>query len=325
MTPKAGTPLRRIRQPFRGRALRKLLWKQLHVPRGLVHPALSAAKKALNPAQVRLRKAVAKEVARELTEELAGSVAAGSLGLIPEDKGFLRVPPAALPGAEPVLARCREIYDRVRADASIDDLLFNPRKRFLLALLAGADFCAHPELIRFMVSRAILDRATTYLGSVPLLAGAALWWTPANETALRSQLFHFDGEDERQMKLMLNVFDTTEEHGPFTLMPADRSAPIRARGDFRRRISDAEVDAACGLENAIPFVGPAGSGGFVDTSCCLHFGSRYTRKDRLVLMIQFTRFDCPTESTFDFAVPPDLPGLATDTLDPVQRLALGLE
>jgi hypothetical protein len=39
-------------------------------------------------------------------------------------------------------------------------------------------------------------------------------------------------------------------------------------------------------------------------------------------MVQFTRFQCPTESTFDFAVPSDLAGLDPD---PLQKLALGLE
>lgn len=321
MSAPQSTPLRRIRQPLRGRRLRKLLWKRLRLPRALVHPALSTAKAALNPAQIRLRK----KLARDLGQPIEATSPAQPLGAIPADKGFLLVPPGALPGTEEAIAQCAEIYARMRAEALVDDHIFNPRKRFLLALLSGADFCAYPELLRFMVSRPILDRATAYLGTVPVLAGAALWWTPANETAERSQLFHFDGEDESQLKLVLNVFDTREEHGPFTLIPADASFPIRRHGDFRKRISDEEVDAACGLENAIQFVGPAGAGGFVDTSRCLHFGSRHTREDRVVLMIQFTRFHCPTESTFDFDVPPDLPGLAAETLDPIQQLALGLE
>lgn len=316
MSEAAASALRRIRQPLRGRGLRKLLWKRLHLPRGLVHPLLSGAKAAMNPAQVHLRRVLA---------EALDVAPTGGLGRIPEDEGFLLVPPGALPGTEAALALCTAVYERMRADATVDDHLFNPRKRFLLALLSGADFCAHPDLLRFMTSRAILERATAYLGSVPVLAGAALWWTPENDTALRSQLFHFDGEDERQVKLLLNVFDTAEENGPFTLMPASLSEPIRLRNGYRRRIPDEEVEAVCGLANAVPFVGAAGSGGFVDTSRCLHFGSRHTRKDRLVLMVQFTRFHCPTESTFAFAVPPDLPGLDPGRLDPLQLLALGLE
>jgi len=297
----------RIFQPVRGRGLRKLLWKRLYLPRAVVHPVLSAAKVAANPAQVRLRR----EVAADCRSAFEISPAAG----------FRLLSDGELPGADAAVDRCAEIFRRMRAEDNLEEYVFNRHKRFLLALLAGADFCAHPELIRLMISRPVLDTATAYLGEVPILAGAALWWTPENETAERSQLFHFDGEDERQLKLILNVFDTREEHGPFTLLPAAASAPLRRSSSLRRRIPDAQVDAACGLGQAVALQGSAGSGGFVDTSRCLHFGSRRSRKQRLVLMAQFTRFQCPTESTFAFAVPPGLPGLDPD---PIQKLALGL-
>jgi hypothetical protein len=230
------------------------------------------------------------------------------------------VAPGEIPGTDVVIARCAEIYRAMRASATVDDHLFNPRKRFLLALLAGADFCEHPELIRFMVSRPVLDAASAYLGSVPLLAGAALWWTPENDTAQRSQLYHFDGEDERQLKLVLNVFETTEENGPFTVLPADVSLPICRSSSKRERITDERVEAECGSGCAQRLVGPPGSGAFVDTSRCLHYGSRRSRGDRLILMIQFLRFNCPTESTFDFAVPPGQCGIEPDAH---QKLALG--
>jgi hypothetical protein len=303
--------VRRIFQPIRGRRIRKLLWKRLHLPRGIVHPALSAAKAAANPAQIRVR--------RQLAQELpATTQAIGDMG----EKGYLLLDPGAIPGSEAVVARCAEIYRELRKTAAVDDHLFNPRKRFLLAMLSGPDFLEHPELIRFMVSRPILDTVTAYMGSVPILAGAALWWTPVNETAHRSQLYHFDGEDEKQAKLLFNIFDTQAENGPFTLISADASEPLRGARSFRRRITDQEVDARCGLGHAMQLVGPAGAGAFVDTSRCLHYGSRHASRDRVVLVIQFLRFNCPTESTFDFRVPPDLPGLEPD---PLQKLALGLE
>jgi len=284
-----------------------LLWKRLHLPRAVVHPALSAAKMVANPGQVRLRRALAGECERAFD--------------VPSEAGFRLFRAGGLPGGEAAVRYCAHVFEQARAGAEVDDHLFNPRKRFLLALLAGDEFLSHPELIRLMISRPVLDTATAYLGEVPILAGAALWWTPANDTAERSQLFHFDGEDERQLKLMLNVFETRSEHGPFTLLPADVSEPLRRPGAQRRRISDAEVEAVCGLDRAIPLLGAAGSGGFVDTCRCLHFGSRHTRADRLVLMAQFTRFHCPTESTFALTVPPALPGLDPD---PIQKLALGL-
>ena len=318
-------PSRRIFQPIRGCGLRKLLWKRLRLPRAIVHPALTAAKVAANPAQVRVRRRLGQALALARSPAAgvrsAESISSRSIGRIPDDRGVLLFGAGELPGTDAVVSTCTRIYRELRGSSQVDDHLFNPRKRFLLALLAGADFCRYPELIRFMVSRPVLDTATEYLGSVPLLSGAALWWTPENDSAERSQLYHFDGEDERQVKLLLNIFETGPENGPFTVIPADVSAPIRRSHSLRSRISDELVRDVCGAQHALELVGLPGSGAFVDTCRCLHFGSRQTRADRLVLMVQFMRFECPTESTFDFAVPPDLPGIVPDEL---QMLALGL-
>ncbi len=305
-------PSKRIFQPVRGRPLHKLLWKGLRIPRGLVHPALSAAKAVANPGQVRLR--------RRLAEELGST--SQRIGVIPPAEGYLGFEPGRLPGVETVVKRCAEIFGEVRENLSRDALQFNPNKRFLLSVLTGPEFCAHPELIQFMVSRPILDTVTDYLGSVPLLAGGALWWTQDNQSAQSSQLFHFDNEDTRQVKVFVNVFETTHEHGPFTFLPAGVSQRIRESvGYVRGRVDDERVLAIAGRESALELVGPPGSGAFVDTARCLHFGSRAARRGRLVLMIQFLRFHSPTESTFRFQVPPDLPGIAPD---PFQRLALGI-
>ncbi len=305
-------PSKVIFQPFRGRLLHRLLWKRLRLPRGLVHPALSAVKFAANPAQVRLRRRLAREL----------GAASQRVGLIPPAKGYLRCRAGELPGLEEVVARCAGIFDEVREKLERESFQFNPNKRFLLSVLTGSEFCEHPDLIRFMVCRPILDTVTAYLGSVPLLAGGALWWTPVNESALSSQLYHFDNEDFRQVKLFVNVFETADEHGPFTFLPADVSQRIRESvGYVTGRVDDERALAIAGPDAAIQVVGPPGSAAFVDTARCLHFGSRSTRRDRLVLMIQFLRFHAPTESTFRFQVPPDLPGIHPD---PYQRLALGI-
>lgn len=309
--PRALPRRRVIFQPLRGKTLNRLFWKWLQLPRRIVHPVLSAAKVALNPVQFRLRQQLAVET---------GS-ATRAHGVIPPSQGYLRFAAGKLPGADAAVERCAKIFEAARAASPDAAERFNPNKRFLLSILSGADFCAHPELIDFMVSRPILDTATDYLGSVPLLAGAALWWSPRNETALSSQLYHLDNEDWSQVKLLINVFDVTDDHGPFTFLPADISDEICDAVGYRTgRIDDAQVGEAG--EHALELVGRAGSGAFVDTARCLHFGSRANRLDRLVLMIQFLRFHSPVESTFRFQIPPDLPGLDPD---PVQRLALGIE
>lgn len=300
-----------IRQPVRGRTLHRLFWKKLGLKREIVHPALSALKGLASPAQVAERR------------RLAGEASPPESLVIPEDQGFATFGPGELPGGEAAADRCRAIFRAARESSSRrEDFNFNPNKGFLLDVLTRQGFQEQPELVSFMVSRPVLDAVTQYLGTVPLLAGAALWWSPENDTAASSQLFHLDNEDWKQVKVFINLFDTNAEMGPFTLLPANLSQKIvDAEGYVKGRISDEQIEASGALDAARAITGPAGSGALVDTARCLHYGSRGNRKERLVLMFQFLRFDSPTESTFRFPVPRQFPGIE---LDAIQKLALGL-
>jgi hypothetical protein len=173
-----------------------------------------------------------------------------------------------------------------------------------------------------MVSRSILDSVTAYLGTVPRLIGARLCWSPPNETARSSQLFHFDYEDLRQLKVFINIFETKKDQGPLTFIPADISEQVQKSIRRVSRVSDERIYKAGGRNKEVKLVGPAGSGAFLDTSRCLHYGSRFNRRDRLVLIIQFLNIHTAYQSTAPFQVPSDLPGLH---LDPVQKLALGIK
>lgn len=296
--------------PFRGNALDRLLWKRLKIPRVLVHSALSGAKVALSPVQVVRR--------RHAGGRLQG---AQGVGEVSQSGGYLRFGPRQLPDAGSIAAYCARLFNDKRDEPDLERYLLNRNKRFLLHVLHGQAFCQHPELIRFMISRPVLDTVTRYLGTVPLLAGAALWWSPPNDTARHSQLYHTDNEDWRQIKLFVNVLETTKESGPFTFLPADESTRVvRSLRYARGRIDDARVDQVIGTGREIVLTGPPASGAFVDTARCLHYGSRGNARDRVVLMVQFLRYHSPTGSNTHFYVPEGIPGIDPD---PVQRLALG--
>lgn len=169
-----------------------------------------------------------------------------------------------------------------------------------------------------------------YLGSVPVLGGAALWWTPPNESSIRSQLWHIDEEDRNQVKLLVNMTVTGTEAGPFTLLPRELSERIEARvqanrvlGRYRRlgRLPDIEQDPEV-IGKTVSLAGGPGSAALVDTCRCLHYGSRGNRTDRVVLMVQYLPFDTPLTSTYAFQrrkPPPQL------ELDRLQRQVLGVE
>ncbi len=298
--------------PFRARTLYRLLYKRLRLPRDSVHRLLSSLKRIGHGERIRER------------EGLAGELASGGPMALEQDRGFRLFGPDELPGAASAAEACRTLYERFRAEGRDKELLQrNPNKRFLLSTLSGDEFHAHPALVEFMVSPAIVDMASHYLGTVPVLEGAALWWTPPNDSKTSSQMWHIDELAPRQVKILLNCFDTGDEHGPLHLLPAAFSEKLRSEAGHRRgRLDDHWLETDQTRELTARATGPAGSGLIFDSSRCLHFGSRGNRLDRLVLAFHFLPFDAPTETRYRLTAPPTL---ATRTdLVRRQQLALGL-
>jgi len=95
---------------------------------------------------------------------------------------------------------------------------------------------------------------TDYLHGVPYLNRVDLLYSVPRPTddRIASQLFHVDPEGVTQVKFFVNVFDTDDDDGPFTFIPADESRRIiRAIRSLRTRqgkphvgrYTDDEIDA----------------------------------------------------------------------------------
>jgi hypothetical protein len=132
-----------------------------------------------------------------------------------------------------------------------------------------------------------------YLNRIDLL-----YSTPREgDDLIKSQLFHVDPEGLTQVKFFINVFDVDEAEGPFTFIPADAS--LRVLGGIRRlrkaqgqphvgRYTDEEVEAVGGARAIVSLKGPRGSGVAIDTSKCLHLGSRVRPGAfRLIFYVQY--------------------------------------
>lgn len=291
-------------------SLVKALHKRLGVPRGAVRPLVVAARVVTNPVEYKRRRATAAQIAAGPVPEME----------VPVADGHRRFGPGAVPGAGAVVDSCRAIYERARRERSPESMMPSVRKTFLVPILEESDAAQHPELIRFMVSRPVLDVASRYLCTVPVLASAHLYWSPPNEFVGSSQSFHVDYEDTTQLKVFVNILETRADQGPLTYLPAAKSDLVTQRlGQRERRFSDEEVRRASGGEPQIEVVGPPGSGTFLDTSRCLHFGSRANRRDRVVLMFQFLRPQSAYRPLSGLRLRRPPAGLS---LDPAQRLAL---
>jgi hypothetical protein len=302
-----------IRRPFNARLLYRWLYKRLFLPRNLVHGLLSKAKQLTVREQILHRR------------QLAGSLAQrqpGSVSLIESD-AYQLFQPEQLPGARETAEHCVELYRQFCAGGGDTEALQrNPSKRFLLSVIAGNEFADQSELLHFMVSRPVLDAVSRYLGTIPVVEGAALWWTPPNESVQSSQAWHIDELAQRQVKIILNCFEVTEDQGPLHFLPANISERVRQlAGHHRGRLADEWIEQADAGSHVRRAIGPAGSGIIFDSSRCLHFGSRGNRRDRLVLTFHYLPLDAPTETRYNLRLSRLPPGC--EDLDEVQRLALG--
>lgn len=160
------------------------------------------------------------------------------------------------------------------------------------------DFLQHPEIGDFILNDLFVALATHYLGGIPRLGSVMLWWSTANDTTKASQLYHTDTEDGRQLKFFVNLTEVRPENGPFTFFPASISKSIRTTlGHDVGRLRDKDVNRDFSSKKAFPFIGAVGSGIAVDTSNCLHYGSRTRQGERLILMTQYVPFNVQRESS----------------------------
>ncbi len=180
---------------------------------------------------------------------------------VSESAGYVLFPPGDLPGQADAIAAAERIF-RERIDPrAIESEQLASSKKFLATIWRERQFFADPEILRFAISRSVLDLAIRYLGEVPVLSLLRLWWTPPNDSAIQSQLYHRDAADARQLKFFFNVRDVKAETGPTTFIPAAQSAELIAKfGRRNGRIADADLERAGGLRHAIALTGPGGSG-----------------------------------------------------------------
>ena len=92
-----------------------------------------------------------------------------------------------------------------------------------------------------------------YLGILPTIGSIKLWWTPKNKLSKGSQRFHIDQVDRKQLKLLVNIKDTFDIHGPFTFFPKSTFLP-----------------------NFIPFVFDLSGLHLISSSPCIFFSSSFS-------------------------------------------------
>ena len=213
---------------------------------------------------------------------------------IPHDSGYKLFKPDNIHNSEEIVTICQSIFDQNKGKYNEEYFIKNPNKRFLLTIDSDENLLKYSQFKSFFTSEFVTNAIHTYLNHAYVLSTVRLWWTPINQTSVSSQMFHLDDEDLSQIKLFVNISDVDHDHGPFTFLPYHSSSKILSKyKNGKRRFTDDEVYQHTDRNQQVSLTGVAGSGAFVDTSKCLHFGSRSNSKDRIVLMAQFLKTDAP--------------------------------
>jgi hypothetical protein len=302
-------------QTLFGNRLYRVLNRRLHIPWAYSIPIIRGAKTIKSPVVHLKRRAAARRV-----------VGSGSLfaNRVKEADGYWLFGVDELPGARDAAVTCDRIFQQLQADGSLMEQLGN-KKQHLRAIQKGDDFAKHPDLGRFIVSRPVLETVATYFGSAPVLSALCLFWSIKTDTCISSQRYHVDGEDIRQLKLFLNVWEHTDDNGPLTFYSASATDRMLRKAEREQHLNlgnitfeDSFVESGAG-EKPVACVGEAGSGVFIDTSRCMHYGSRGNRKERLMLMVQYAPYNFAREAHIDLGSTDWIP---YDSRDELQRLAL---
>ena len=194
---------------------------------------------------------------------------------IPRDRGYLVLPPGALPEAADVVADAGTRFAAIGGVAGLNR--DSKRKQFMIPIVGQEELERESPIIRLAMREDVLAAVSAYLGAVPLLSSANVYVSKSSERELMSsQLFHCDADDTQQVKIFVLCSEVTERNGPLKILDAADSALLRGKLDYRYRdrVTDEEARDAVGERPLISLTGAPGTVCFVDTSRCFHYGSR---------------------------------------------------
>jgi hypothetical protein len=161
-------------------------------------------------------------------------------------------------------------------DRSTRNLVRTTGKKFFDEMLGDAQLAGFSAFIDVALTEGVLHSIMASMDMVPHLESIDIIASmPTGEKLSASQLWHYDVNDERILKLFVYLEDCGASNGPFTFIPADSSRAVAsAVGHY---VTDEHISGYVPRSNWRSVEGPAGTAFFIDTGRCYHFGSRCTQ------------------------------------------------
>ena len=203
---------------------------------------------------------------------------------IPRGAGYRLYDPGTFPELPRVVEACLAVYHKHESELTKDRVV---NKKYFYNILTLEDLREHPILLDFALSRPVTEAISGYLRQVPRLHSLGVFFSDVNDTIEGSQLYHVDGDALTQVKCFVNAWEVGPGGGAFTFVPKAKTSGAMRKAGLLKTLSDADVNRTVPANSHVAVTGPAGSGVFVDTSRCLHQGSRAREHSRLVFQFQY--------------------------------------
>lgn len=162
---------------------------------------------------------------------------------------------------------------KLKAESGGDAVPRTTGKVFFEEVLSDRSLSTLPALFSTAVDERVLTAMMQVMGMVPHLESVDILASKHTGTTLSaSQLWHYDVNDERIVKLFVYLNDCGPRNGPFTFIPAGNSQRVaRAVGHY---VHDEYIETFVPRDQWRAVEGAAGTAFLIDTGRCYHFGSR---------------------------------------------------
>jgi len=221
---------------------------------------------------------------------VGSELAANARLRIPKDKGYVRFDASGFGGTQNIVAAGRAIHQRWIENP----VETNATKSYFHSISNGDDLEKYPAIMEFALNRDLLSTLSDYYSFVPELCSVGLMLSTPAEKISGSQHGHFDTKDSKHIKVVIAVEDIHDENGPFEFIAADSSNVVReksnGRWSYSGRFKDQSLFKVIPHSAFLKMTAAAGAGLIVDTSNCLHFGSRVERGFRLMWFLHYATF-----------------------------------
>jgi hypothetical protein len=155
------------------------------------------------------------------------------------------------------------------------------------------DLVNNPDIQQLIMDPVFINVARNYLGCEPIFDFPAMWWSTTflkEASGEAAQLYHFDLDRIKWLKIFIYLNDVTADNGPHRLikgshLPGAKQQELLDRGYVR--IPDNDLIGHYKAEDLVVILGEAGAM-FAEDTKCWHKGTPLKTGHRLVLEFEYT-------------------------------------